>query len=243
MQYPSTEELNRMTLQVGLDGENGLVITSDRLLQQFEGGGKSIDRRFSKFFSAPGLTCCWSGDTIAEHTANSIRRVWMEHPFAKSAVQNELQHAGDISWAEHEALAERRGHPLNLGVTRKVIVACHDELWLLEVCRPRSLAHSRSRVVAGDAENTACHFINKYGTDPNLPVSRLITLAAYAVIVAGDENPTGISGLEIAVIPKGAEVFFLTAEQEKALEGRCRAIAENIGEQLLRPFEITGVLE
>lgn len=194
MQYPSAEELNKMTLQVGLVGENGLVITSDRLLQQFENGGKNIDWRFSKFFTAPGLTCCWSGDTISEHAAHDIRRTWMEHPFEKSSIQDQLERIGDAAWAEQEALAQRRGQPLNLGVTRKIIVACHDELWLLEVCLPRSLAHSRSRVVAGDAENTARHFINKYGTDPTLPISRLITLAAYVVIVAGDENPVECQG-------------------------------------------------
>ena len=95
MQCPSAEELNRMTFQVGLLGNAGSVITSDRLLQQFEIGARSVDDQFSKFFKTPGLVCCWSGDRIAEHAAHGVWRSWRDAPFEKNAVGNQLEGIGD----------------------------------------------------------------------------------------------------------------------------------------------------
>jgi hypothetical protein len=119
-----------------------------------------------------------------------------------------------------------------------VIIACHDELWLLEVGLPRSLAHPRVRVVAGDIENTARHFINKYGQDcESQPLDRLVTLAAYTVLVAGEENPHGVRGLEIAVIPKGGAPIFLTSEEEQELKRLSDGLDAAIRERLLQPFK------
>jgi hypothetical protein len=163
MQGPSTKELNAMTFQVGLVGSDGLVIASDRRLQNFENGQLNIDDRYSKFFKPDGLACCWSGDDVARRASHNIERAWRDVPFGKSSIRHRLEMIGDMTWTEQNQLAGQQGILLNPGVNRKVIVGCHDELWLLEVGLPRSLAQQHGRIVAGDLANTARHFINKYG--------------------------------------------------------------------------------
>lgn len=72
-QLVQTEDSNAMTLQVGLVGSDGLVLASDRLLQQTDGaGGRSVSYT-SKFLQGDGVLCCWSGDSVSEWAANSIR--------------------------------------------------------------------------------------------------------------------------------------------------------------------------
>ena len=238
MQWPSAEEVNAMTLQVGLVGVDGLVVASDTLLQQVERSRSTGS--ISKFFKdIPGLICCYSGDTVAEGAASRIRRLWRDNPPAPETVQDELERIGEEAWVEHNEHAARRGQPLNLGVARKVMVACYDELWLLEI-GPHSLAHRRpDRVVAGDAENTAKHFINKFGTGcEHLPVNHLIMLAAYAVIVAGEENPYGVGGLEVIVIPKGGQPVILTSDQNDELRKLSRNLDALIKENLTSRFSL-----
>jgi hypothetical protein len=235
----SAEELNAMTLQVGLIGIDGIVIASDMLLKQKEDGGTSRGK-VSKFLKdIPGLVCCHSGDTVAETAANNIRRHWRDKPPTKQVIKDALEGAGDQAWKEHYKLAKQRGQPLDLGVTRKVIAACHDELWELEVGLPRSLAHRRpDRVIAGDAGNTARHFNNKYAEGCEaLPVARLITLAAYTVLIGGQENPEGIAWLEVVVVPKGGAPISLTPENEEELKRRSDRLSATIKEQLLQPFD------
>src|SRR5690348_15667236 len=66
-----------MTLQVGLVGLDGTVLASDRLLQQWESGVNAGESGYSltmtsKFVAGNGLLCCYSGDSIAQLTAQNI---------------------------------------------------------------------------------------------------------------------------------------------------------------------------
>jgi len=241
MQESSARDLNAMTMQVGLIGIDGIVIASDTLLQQMEQGGRSVGNVSKVLWDIPGLVCCHSGDSVAESAANIIREFWRDKSPSEQAIKDALQVAGNRAWKEHAKLATQRRQPLP-DITRKVIVACHDQLWLLEV-RQRSLATRRKdRVLAGDAENTARHFINKYATGSYLlPLRQLITLAAYSVIVAGQENPYGIDGLEVIVIPKNSKPIPLTLEQEMALKRLSETIHDVIREQVLQPFHYEAV--
>jgi len=116
-------------------------------------------------------------------------------------------------------------------------------LVLLEVGLPSSVAtQRRDRVVAGDAENTARHFINKYADRcQKLPVKQLIQLAAYAVFVAGEENPHGVRGVEVVVIHNGAPLVFLSKEQEQELELVSESLSTKIRNELLRVFDYAKV--
>jgi hypothetical protein len=236
--YPSREELNAMTFQVGLVGSDGLVIASDRLLQQIENGGRSASLS-SKFLSGDAVICCWSGDSVAEHIANVVRGLsWGDVSSERESVREMLKCAGDMALSEMEQDHMRKGWVMDLRVTRKVIVAFRDMLWLLDVRSPASIANQvYDRVVAGDADNTARCFANKFALGcQKRPVKELVRLAAYAVLAAGDENPHGVRKLEIVVIPKGNSPIFLASEHEQELEDLSNQLNISIAEHLFEPF-------
>jgi hypothetical protein len=234
MQHEPLEwELSAMTLQVGLVGSDGIVIASDRLLQQFENGGRSVSL-VSKFLNAPGVLCCWAGDIIAEYAANNVWRLdWASVPNESGAIRRELISAGERAWADGERMAGTLPN-----YSRKVIVACHDSLWLLEI-GINTIANQRfDRVVSGDAQNTSRYFINKYAEGcQRIPVVRLIMLAAYTVLAAGQDNPHGVGGIQVAVIPKGRNAIFLGHEQEEELRQRADKIDDALQKQIAESFD------
>ena len=245
MQSDYVREINRMTLQVGLVGLDGSVIASDQCMQQFEGGIRCV-MTSSKFHQGTGVVCCWSGDSVAEHAANAVRVVnWNDIPGDKERIRAELIRIGDMTWEMREQFYKEAGQSLYLGIVRKVMVACHDSLWLLELGRRSSIANACSdRIVAGDPQNSARFFVNRYAAGcEQRPISKLVFLAAHAVLMGHFENPGGISGLEVAIIPKGSDPFFLTSAEIKDLAILSEGLSQSIGERLLQPLDYSPSAE
>jgi len=236
--HENAEELNRMTLQVGLVGKDGIVMASDRRMWEYEEGSGSVGN-VSKFLTAPGMVCCWSGDGLAIHAAYALRDLdWRDIPNDKDAIRDALRKAAIETRKEYVEYRSKLNQEVNEAVVRKVLVVCHDQLWILNLGFPRPTAEqSLDRAVAGDSRNTCRHFINKYAVNcTELPIDRLITLAAYTVLVAADENPEGVGGLEVVTIPTGAKPVFLSGAAEKDLVKACRYVDDNIRERLLDRF-------
>lgn len=250
MQRPSfddIEALNSMTLQVGLAGIDGVVLVSDRLSTDWEG---EVDRNkslTSKFLQGNGFTCCWSGDKVAQFAAANICKIKFKDRFKgtpeqrREIIRKELEKAGTRAWKQ---VFGRQITQATNGTIRKVIAACPDgNIWLLEFTRRFPMANPKyDRIVAGDIRNSAAWFINNYipfGEAPiPLPMSDLIFAAAHAVLVGAIENPSGIRGIEVVVIPKGGAPIFLTPEQEGELKRRSDRLTAAIREQLLQPFDL-----
>ena len=235
-----TEDLNRMTLQVGLVGNDGVVMVSDRLKQSFEHGARSLSLT-SKFFSNPHLTCCWSGDIVAEYAANAVAAInnWPAIDSGKESIRAALIAAGERGWQQSESTGAQR-----VNVNRKVMVAFPKtaSLWLLEVGQATIANPCLDRQVAGDIENTARYFINKYAEGcQKRSIETLITLAAHVVLAAGEENPHGVDGLEVIVIPRGGPAVTLSQSQEHDLKEWFKKTRETVSRQLLRPFDYRPV--
>jgi hypothetical protein len=127
------------------------------------------------------------------------------------------------------------------GAARKVLAILHgDQLWLLDISVQNS-AIARpipDRDVAGDGANNCRYFMNKYANSCNLrPIAELIPLAAYTILAAGEENPHGVGGLEVVVVPRGEAPLFLSSEQERKLEAWFRKTAKSIQRKLAGPFD------
>jgi len=94
------------------------------------------------------------------------------------------------------------------------------------------------REVTGDIENTCRYFMNKFANWCNLrPIAELIPLAAYTILAAGEENPHGIGGLEVYIVPTRRAAVRLNPTQEEELKVRFKKTAESIRDQLLQPFD------
>jgi hypothetical protein len=229
---PTLEELNAMTLQVGLVGSDGVVIASDRLMSQFEGSGFT-QITTSKFLSGSDSVCCYAGDIVAQHAAYHVRDSNCRGD--KEELRQTLIEAGNKAWRE----CGGPGGLSELGISRKVIVAFRNSpspLWLLQIFKTSIANEVMDKVVAGDDKNTARHFSNNYVPYPPLPISKLINLAAHVVLVGGKENPSGVRGLEVVVIPRGESPIFLSKDQEDEMEQRFQRTDSSFGKRLTSPY-------
>ena len=235
MQSPSAEELNAMTLQVGLVGSDGIVLASDRLVQVYENGSRSVTRT-SKFLHGADALCCYSGDSVSEQTAYEIR----DHDWSTvdsrdmEAVRSVLRDLGNAGYNKAQAL-----YGVLPGIVRKVLAVHSDQLWLLTIsAQNTSLANQvLDRAVAGDIENTSRYFMNKYANQcESSSVSELIRLAAYTILAAGEENPHGVGGLELYAIPTGKRSILLSAAQEQELGTWFKKTAAFIQKKFATPF-------
>src|SRR2546430_3554412 len=195
----------------------------------------------SKFRHDNGFVCCWSGDNVAQFAAANICKLKLQDKLKgtpeqrREMIRKQLQEAGTNAWKQ---VFGRQITVGTNGTIRKVIAACPDgSLWLLEFRSRFPMANPKyDRGVAGDIGNSAALFINNYlplGEAPlPLPLRRLIFAAAHAVLVGAIENPSGIRGIEVAVIPKDGPPIFLTPKQEEKLKRRSDRLSQSIRGQL-----------
>jgi hypothetical protein len=249
--FEDIEELNSMTLQVGLAGIDGLVIASDRLTSGWEGVADRNISTISKFRLGNGFICCWSGDDVAQLSAANICKLNVKNKLrgasqydATQIIRKGLESAGGKAWTQKYG----RERKATNGTVRKVIAACPDgHLWLLEFINRTPTANQKlDKVVAGDIKNSAGLFIKNYlpaGYAPiQLPVKQLIFAAAHAVLVGAIENPSGVGGLEVAVIRKDSPPIFLSTQQEEQLKELSKQLNTMIENRLTYPFDCGAAL-
>ncbi len=230
-----------MTLQVGFVGSDGLVIASDRLLQQWQFDALGSTSGYSltlssKFVARGGFLCYWCGDKVSELAASNICDLPWQN--AKEDVREALKIAGNKAWKQIYADGTNGS---GYADARKVIVVCPDYSMFIVDVSPCSFANVvLNKVVAGDIKNTARHFINNYVPDEiapiNLPIGQLIFPAAHAILIGGKENPTGVGGLEVVVLPNDGPMIVLTPEEEQQLKALSERLDETIRERLLQTF-------
>lgn len=234
--FLSESELNSMTLQVGLIGSDGAVLASDTKVLVREGTFPSPST-ISKIFSSEVLTCCWAGDEVSQYAAQAVvRHDWSTLLTSGNRVSmiSELCKLGRESWQEY---LDERGEPPYQNRTVMIVFHADTSLWVLDVGRRSNAERYLDCRIAGDPENTARHFAKYASNCREIPVANLITLAAYTIIVAGEENPKGVGGLEVAVIPRNGPARILTASQEQELHQRASAISRRVREGILEPFK------
>ena len=75
MQYDcSLEELDSMTMHVGLVGEDGIVIAGDRQITEHVGeDGPSASYQSKKIEICGNFVCCWAGALPAEWTIKKLK--------------------------------------------------------------------------------------------------------------------------------------------------------------------------
>ena len=224
-----------MTFQLGLQARDGIVLASDCLFQEFNEYGERDVSYGSKFLFGAGVVCCYSGDKVSEYAANNVRAIdWASVPNEIESIRQCLKDCGNSAWKQWERETGTAFHAI-----RKIIVVCHDMLWLLEVSESPLANQRHDRVVAGDAPNTARHIINRYAeVCQDMSMHRLIGLAAYTVICAGDENPRGVGGLEVVIVPKGSAARALTVQQREQLQAHAVALGRSMRESLLATFDL-----
>lgn len=228
MQCLSVEEQNEMTLQVGLVGSDGIVIASDRQVSDLSHGGRGLTES-SKIQQYDGVVCCWSGGYPAARAVDCMRDIQWGTIGNRG---NALRECGKRAWGN-----SGRSH----GADRVLAAFSDGELLDLTVSDVCGVTPISDQVVNGDRFSTARHLATMYTPKKRPEIQHLIFLAAHIVLMAGRENPAGIAGLQVAVIPRGAPPILLTESQENELKTLSDSIHARLGKELLQPFDFRSV--
>jgi hypothetical protein len=224
-----------MTLQVGLIGTDGVVLASDRLVTTFDGLNWHSSLG-TKFYTCPGMACCWSGAIEGEHAAKFMRDEFAHD--VKASQELLLVRCAELGWKtiHGDSNIQYEGH------RNTTVLAAFDDgsLWETDVFRKSVARRKRDHAWAGDFKTTTEHLTRHYAPG-GVEIGHLIVLAAHVICMGRRENNGGIDGLEVVVIRNGQPPLFLSPEQEKILEERSNSIHASIAALLLPEFEYRPV--
>ena len=231
-----------MTLQLGLIGTDGIVIASDRQLQQQQidgieiGVSRSLTSKFR--LGQNGVLGCWSGDKVAQLALDHFSHLGSTE--IKESWEDSLVSLANDAWRALCANDASLGNQI-----RKVLVARPGaawQLWVVDVGAKSFANPVLNKVVAGDIRNSARHVINSYFSEPYAPlpfkVRELIFAAAHTIVQAERENSTSVLGLEIVIVRNNHPPLFLAAEAIDALRARSEAMFRDVKASLVKPIDI-----
>ena len=238
---PDPEEIP-LTFQVGIVGTDGVLLASDRGYTNYHDGGFRTTSRSSKVLYTTGdFACCASGDQCASDAATLCQA----DCFCPLPIHERLYSASSAALEQCEDLGEdaARCHG-------EVIAAERSEgkvrLWIMQVRsvlkKPIMIPSSPTIVDryrwTGDIGNSAVFFLERYlryGFATSLENLKLV--AAHAVLVAGQLNPSGVQGLDILLCRNGTEDFERVTDEELArLKDRSDALDSTIAATLGLPL-------
>jgi hypothetical protein len=213
------------------------VSPKDRLEQAFESTARS-PLRTSKFLRGVTSLCCYAGDDTSKLAAYDIQATdWSDLKFTDDfeEIRSTLRLIGN---SRYNIMEERNGG-VSMPAVRKVLAFICNQLWVLSINGKNTSTADQvfDKAVSGDIINTCRYFTNKYANNCYVsPVCDLIRLAAYVVLAAGEENPYGVGGLEIYVVPHGKLPVALSVSQEEDLAAWFKAATLSIKAELSQPF-------
>ncbi len=191
-----------MTFQLGLVGKDGVVLASDRRALAFwaDTGGMASSS-VSKIVTnerARFAYCFW-GDMLAARAATLVGQ---ELEKGSPANESVLKSCIDQVLDEREKIEQEADLACLRGGGILLVVVRDDkpELWRLDVLKHtdsvRRAAQVDGKIVAGDAINQANFFVERYFRR-SAPISELLALATHTILMAGELNPTCVSGVDL----------------------------------------------
>jgi hypothetical protein len=231
---PLGEEEFPMTMQVGMVGEDGVLIASD-----------------TRWMNTPRLVNEWSG---SRHTFNSSKIIVdHERGIAISCARNmeTARHVADgivaglkdeQDWINPILPIEEIGRKVLLSAGERREVQC---LIAFTAPTPRLFLFQFGLVngewgplcqkmdgsaFAGDNVNPAIFWAERYYKAE--PIRTLVPLAAHTIVSAGTLNPTAISGVEI-VLCDASGIHRVSEDSLRQLESKAREWDKNIGDLFL----------
>jgi hypothetical protein len=233
----SEEQLNRMTLQVGLVGSDGIVLASDKCVIGYAGMGSVYDHSQSRKIenlAKHGMAYAYSGDETAVLTGRELARKLDGGTFDFDNVATSLENIGDSVFKLEEG---RLGEGFYRNVNRKLLVVDYrkeldaPQLWELVIQDVRSMAKPiYDKIVVGDYGNSARFF--QYYYRSSIPIEKLKQLAAQIIVSGHKVNPFAVEGLDIASID--AHGFQWSSDEEiKVLEYHANIMDAHIHKHLV----------
>ncbi len=213
-----------MTFQVGLVGNDGVVLASDKRVRDVRGGlVTTFDTDKIVVLDDLHLAYCFAGDLLARHAAHLIVTELKKHthplPHTGPVLQGILQDSATRAWdSEFRVNSGLGGNPLSGGTVTLVYRSSEGvQLWHLVVCQDPYAIPIGNKISSGELTSPAVFFLERYYPEstPRPATKDLVPLAAHCVLMAGALNPAGVGGLEMLICTK-AESTKLSTEAELA---------------------------
>ncbi len=221
-----------MTMQVGMVGKDGIVLAGD------------MTCTVSPLFAEDGARHDFSRHKIK---ISPSRRVAVTSAMEMEMADRIAEQIIFAAEADEMRPSDRRRRILNIGTS---LATTQEVECIVAFLDPRSILYKfqhgqggrhavcdeiLDRIHAGDTISPAVYWSRRYHSI-DLPVARLIRLAAFEIIAAGEVNSAIIGGLE--VVHSDANGFQLVPDDEtRPLEAQARGWSTRIGEMILGGME------
>lgn len=224
--YPTAEELNRVTLQVGLVGADGIILASDTCMTDF---GKALSTsKISKlvFNRDYQFVYCFAGDDCAVYVGQDFEEAFRAGTFDKTHIRECLQNLANQRVKREKEKIINRGANWS-EIDRRLTIAFYGpeiQLWQVRISENSIACQHHEKVAAGSSGNTARFFIDQYYS-PNQSVWDLLPLAAHFILMGGIRASDSVKGFECYVVSK-VGVVHLNESHEVVEE--LRAISQSV---------------
>jgi hypothetical protein len=178
--WPLSQEEVAVTLQVGMIGNDGWLIASDRC--RTSSLRSRVGSETTKLICKPamGLAYAFSGDDCAILAGEMLEQRW-QTPEIHIDVRAALKTLGDESWQQARKALLVPPHPANV---RSLLIGTTTQgMWELRIGEGTSIVYDVGDkvAVAGDDSSPALFFIERYYSR-NLSVDALMPLAAHVIL-------------------------------------------------------------
>jgi hypothetical protein len=216
-----------MTLQVVLQGSDGIVIASDTCVERVKQpqGNFRIADFYSKIVVADKLAYTFSGDDCAKEVGAAVAQAVSESPqkILSAELIYDVSTAALKNWRK-SCGNDRTDYRKIIWVQAKddkfIILAacCNDRAGEFEVLTPDIQPDGKCRAIAGDEFNKARYIVECYYDKDAYSlrtVSSLKTLAAHVILTGSVFNSAGVGGLEMVVGKSGHFTWILQEDRQK----------------------------
>lgn len=210
-----------MTMQFGLVGTDGIALVSDTHMYD-ENGEIRTTSNASKFrLNQQGtIATAWAMKSTGQRVAKAILRQMVEDS------KNPERSLEQIAEEEWHKVADKRLSQLLVALRTP-----RPRLFAISLSDTNVMAREiESKVTAGDEQNAAIYFVERYYK--KCPVRQLALIAAHAVLLAAELSNGTIGGLDIRLCqPDG--FYHLSTDSRGALEAQVQELDGHLGHLLI----------
>lgn len=211
---PPSEDIP-VTFQIGMVGEDGVLLASDRGHVRLGEGRTTFSSQKLTITGDGNIAYCCAGDDFTQLVAEEIVKVPRSQ--ISRTTRDHLLLA--VSEAHRRAIGQWKTGGSILAAYRRgddVVDLFRIVIYSKELCPIVNLIDNRD--FQGDAVNPAAYFIERYLPSAQyvrLPIDRLKVFSVHTIAMATMLNPIGINGIDLAVCRPGRP-FEMVSEAEIA---------------------------
>jgi hypothetical protein len=200
-----------MTFQIGLFGQDGMVLASDTKSTEFgasmDGASWTTITSKLQYDEEMNTVIAVAGDRLAQTSARDLIEQW-------DTLANNF---------ERERVAEApflRGYPMGCNTSSLLVVRAKEQTMFHFTVGigSSSKAHQTGKVICGEGTALSLLFVERYADLASCPIDKLKELAAFTVWLTAQLKPTYVGGLEMMAFPKGGRPYKVETDELKQLE-------------------------